>query len=86
MVTDPATSPAGPRGQIVFGATVAAAYAVLMLAHVVFGLFFALTIVCAMRGVVLYWQARQAPVEGAQLARKLTEAEMEPVAAGSSRS
>jgi Na+-translocating ferredoxin:NAD+ oxidoreductase RnfD subunit len=86
MVTDPATSPTGPRGQIVFGAAVAAAYAVLMLAHVVFGLFFALTIVCAMRGVVLYWRARQGPAERAQPARKLQEAELEPVAAGSSRS
>jgi uncharacterized membrane protein len=65
---------------------VAAAYAVLMLAHVVFGLFFALTIVCAMRGVVLYWRARQGPAERAQPARKLQEAELEPVAAGSSRS
>lgn len=83
MVTDPATSPASARGQIVFGAAVACAYSVLMIAHVVFGLFFALTIVCALRGVILYWQARQAPSERVQPARKRTEVELEPVAAGS---
>ena len=83
MVTDPATSPASARGQIVFGAAVACAYSVLMIAHVVFGLFFALTIVCALRGVILYWQARQAPPERVQPARKRTEVELEPVAAGS---
>jgi len=85
MVTDPATSPASPRGQIVFGAAVACAYAVLMIAHVVFGLFFALTIVCALRGAILYRQARQAPLPRTQPARKVAEVEMEAVAAGSSQ-
>ena len=37
---------------------VAATYAGLMLSHVVFGLFFALTIVCALRGLRLYALAR----------------------------
>ena len=41
MVTDPATTPSTPRGQIAFGAAVAAAYGLLMAFHVVFGLFFA---------------------------------------------
>lgn len=87
MVTDPATSPSSPRGQIVFGAAVACAYAALMLAHVVFGLFFALTIVCALRGLVLYWEARQAPPQRAQpVLERREEVEMEAVAAGSSRS
>jgi hypothetical protein len=54
MVTDPATTPSRPIPQIVFGAAVAAAYGVLLLAHVVFGLFFALTIVCTLRGIGLY--------------------------------
>ena len=54
MVTDPATTPAGRREQIVFGLSVAAVYGVLMVAHVVFGLFFALTIVCAVRGLCMY--------------------------------
>jgi enediyne biosynthesis protein E5 len=54
MVTDPATTPAGRRDQIGFGLSVAAVYGVLMVAHVVFGLFFALTIVCACRGLCAY--------------------------------
>jgi len=51
MITDPATSPAKTRGQIVFAAAVAASYALLMELHIVFGLFYALTIVTAARGV-----------------------------------
>jgi hypothetical protein len=54
MVTDPATTPSGRREQIAFGVSVAAVYGVLMVAHVVFGLFFALTIVCAVRGLGIY--------------------------------
>lgn len=54
MVTDPATTPGGRREQIAFGLSVAAVYGVLMMAHVVFGLFFALTIVCAFRGLGIY--------------------------------
>jgi enediyne biosynthesis protein E5 len=54
MVTDPATTPSAPRSQVVFGASVAAAYGVLMTAHVVFGLFFALSLVCAVRGAWAY--------------------------------
>jgi hypothetical protein len=54
MVTDPATTPTRPRRQVVFGATVALGYGVLMSLHVVFGLFFALTIVTAGRGTVLW--------------------------------
>jgi Na+-translocating ferredoxin:NAD+ oxidoreductase RnfD subunit len=54
MVTDPATTPAGRREQIGFGLSVAAVYGLLMVNHVVFGLFFALTIVCAVRGLCMY--------------------------------
>jgi hypothetical protein len=54
MVTDPATTPFRPSSQVMFGAAVAAVYGVLMLMHVVFGLFFALLVVCAMRGLGLY--------------------------------
>ncbi len=53
MVTDPGTTPSAPKAQFAFGAAVAAAYAVLMLAHVVFGLFFALLAVCILRGLGL---------------------------------
>lgn len=54
MVTDPATTPEGRRDQIAFGFSVAAVYGLLMMAHVVFGLFFALTIVCTVRGLCMY--------------------------------
>jgi hypothetical protein len=57
MVTDPATTPNGKLSQIVFGAGVAVTYGLLLLAHIVFGLFFALTIVCILRGLGLYVQA-----------------------------
>lgn len=53
MATDPATTPSRPRDQVIFGFGIAAAYACLVLAHVVFGLFFALTIVAAVRGLLL---------------------------------
>jgi Na+-translocating ferredoxin:NAD+ oxidoreductase RnfD subunit len=53
MVTDPATTPDTPRGQMAFGAAVAAAYGTLMAFHVVFGLFFGLSLVCAGRGALL---------------------------------
>ena len=50
MITDPATSPSGRTSQIVFAAAVAAVYGLLMELHIVFGLFYALTIVTAGRG------------------------------------
>jgi hypothetical protein len=60
MVTDPATTPNQPWAQVGFGAAVAAIYGLLMAMHVVFGLFFALSAVCALRGLGLYALAAQA--------------------------
>jgi len=57
MVTDPATTPCMPRGQFMFGASVGAAYGLLMSAHIVFGFFFALTLVSFGRGITLYVQS-----------------------------
>lgn len=57
MVTDPATTPSSVRGQVGFGLAVAAAYGTLMAFHVVFGLFFGLSLVCTGRGVYLYLRA-----------------------------
>jgi enediyne biosynthesis protein E5 len=53
MITDPATTPADGRGQMGFGLLTAATYGVLVSLHIVFGLFFALTIVTAARGVAM---------------------------------
>jgi Na+-translocating ferredoxin:NAD+ oxidoreductase RnfD subunit len=57
MVTDPATTPSTVKGQIAFGAAVAASYGALMTLHVVFGLFFALSFVCVSRGVYMMLQS-----------------------------
>lgn len=57
MVTDPGTTPQRPARQVLFGAGVAAAYGLLVSAHVVFDLFFSLTLVCAVRGGALHVRA-----------------------------
>jgi hypothetical protein len=54
MVTDPPTTPSSARGQVAFGAAVAALYGTLMSLHVVFGLFFALALASLAR---LVWHA-----------------------------
>ncbi|MGA2902324.1 MAG: enediyne biosynthesis protein UnbU [Candidatus Korobacteraceae bacterium] len=53
MITDPATTPAAVRGQVAFGLSVGLLYGVLVMSHIVFGMFFALTIVCFSRGMAL---------------------------------
>lgn len=53
MVTDPATTPTTTCGQLTFGAAVAATYGLFMALHVVFGIFYSLTLVCLGRGVLL---------------------------------
>jgi Na+-translocating ferredoxin:NAD+ oxidoreductase RnfD subunit len=55
MVTDPGTTPSNKRDQVLFGAAVAIIYGLLVRLHVVFGLFFALTIVTACRGAAMHW-------------------------------
>ena len=66
MVTDPATTPTTLRGQLAFGAAMAAAYGTLMAFHVVFGLFFGLTFVCVGRGAFLHLRALAAQKAEAQ--------------------
>ncbi|MEO3762594.1 enediyne biosynthesis protein [Streptomyces sp. B8F3] len=51
MITDPGTTPFKPKAQFMFGASSAMVYGLLMWWNVVFTLFFALTIVCAIRGI-----------------------------------
>lgn len=59
MITDPATTPDDFRGQVIFGAAVAAVYGALVALHIGFGLFFALLVVCAARGLSLYALGRR---------------------------
>ncbi|MFL6140070.1 MAG: enediyne biosynthesis protein [Frankiaceae bacterium] len=54
MVTDPGTSPSKRGSQIAFGAGVATVYGLLMSAHVAYGIFFATTTVCLIRGGFLW--------------------------------
>ena len=58
MIPDPATTPLKPSRQALFGLSVAVVYGILQVLHVVFGLFFALIIVCAIRGLCLHIYAR----------------------------
>ncbi|MEV6304192.1 enediyne biosynthesis protein [Actinoplanes sp. NPDC051861] len=53
MITDPGTTPSSGRNQFMFGSSVAMVYGVLMVFNVVYTLFFAVTIVCLIRG--LFW-------------------------------
>jgi Na+-translocating ferredoxin:NAD+ oxidoreductase RnfD subunit len=54
MIPDPATTPLKPPRQVLFGFSVALVYAILQILHLVFGLFFALLAVCALRGLALH--------------------------------
>jgi hypothetical protein len=65
MIPDPATTPIKPWRQVAFGLATAAAYGILQVCHVVFGLFFALVIVSALRGVGLYLIAGLEKLRGA---------------------
>jgi Na+-translocating ferredoxin:NAD+ oxidoreductase RnfD subunit len=66
MITDPQTTPSRPRDQAIFGLCAALVYGTLVVAHITFGLFFALTIVCAGR-FLLTWarSVRRAAPRGA---------------------
>lgn len=62
MITDPGTTPVRPRNQVMFGAACAAGYAGFMLVNEVYGIFYSLVIVCAIRGAyhwVVYLRARR---------------------------
>ncbi len=54
MIPDPATTPINSRRQLAFGFSVAIIYGFLQVMHVVFGLFIALGVVCAIRGLSLH--------------------------------
>jgi hypothetical protein len=67
MIPDPATTPLKPARQALFGFAVAAVYGILQSLHLVFGLFFALLAVCAIRGLSLHIWAWWCRFEGASL-------------------
>lgn len=63
MIPDPATTPLKLARQALFGFAVAMVYALTQVMHIVFGLFFALVAVCAIRGLSLHvwawWRKRE---------------------------
>ncbi len=81
MITDPGTTPVRPRNQVIFGAVCAAGYAAFMLANEVYGIFYSLVIVCAIRGAyhwVVYWRTRD---QHADAAKESTHATVLPAGA-----
>ena len=77
MIPDPATTPLKPARQALFGFSVAMVYGILQMLHLVFGLFFALLIVCAIRGLSLHAWALWRRLQGIPASVKPTP---EPVA------
>jgi hypothetical protein len=72
MIPDPATTPLKPGRQAFFGLAVAVVYGILQALHLVFGLFYALLVVSAIRGLSLHawalWRrSREIPVEAARV-------------------
>ena len=67
MIPDPATTPLKPARQTLFGFSVAMVYAILQILHLVFGLFFALVAVCAIRGLSLHVWALWRKFQGTPL-------------------
>lgn len=68
MIPDPATTPVKPLRQVLFGIAIAAVYGLLLVNHIVYGLFIALVIVCGLRGVGLHiwaaWQSNRSTQRG----------------------
>jgi hypothetical protein len=80
MITDPGTTPSKPRDQMVFGLATAFVYGLLVAVHISFGLFFALTIVCAGRLVLTLVRAARHRAEPAAPVSPATPAAVEPAA------
>jgi enediyne biosynthesis protein E5 len=59
MVPDPGTTPSRPSRQVLFGASVAALYGVFVALHITFAPFFALCLVCGVRGIALHVAAHR---------------------------
>lgn len=83
MIPDPATTPLKPLRQAAFGFAVAMVYGIIQVMHVVFGLFFALVTVCAIRGLSLHlwwlWKRYQPVTRDAEVGRAVPSA---PLPAG----
>jgi len=74
MIPDPATTPIKPLRQVLFGASVAGIYGALLIVHVVYGLFIALAMTSATRGLSLhiYSLLRHKPVIRPELVEQVS--------------
>jgi Na+-translocating ferredoxin:NAD+ oxidoreductase RnfD subunit len=73
MVPDPATTPLKPARQVAFGFAVAMVYGVIQVLHLVFGLFFALVAVCAIRGLTLHILGALGKLPGQSVKESISE-------------
>jgi hypothetical protein len=89
MIPDPATTPLKWWRQILFAASVAGVYALLLSNHIVFGLFLSLGIVCAVRGISIelyswYLKSRGLfpvmPKSMPEMTKTMPEMQMQPAA------
>jgi enediyne biosynthesis protein E5 len=76
MITDPATTPFGFKPQLIFGFSVAVAYGALMIMHVAFGFFFALTLVSGSRGLAEFVVGLNRATHSERLSPSMVAAEM----------
>jgi len=81
MISDPGTTPSKGLPQFMFGGSVAIVYAVLMEFNVVYTLFFATAIVCAIRGVG-WWGAHSLKKRRERLVLAAIEQDAEAALAG----
>ncbi len=82
MIPDPATTPVERRGQVLFALATAAVYGILLVEHMVYGLFIALAIVCAIRGAVFYLQAAWQSIRSSTQGPLVLQSEMAGSAKG----
>lgn len=86
MIPDPATTPVKPMRQVLFALAIAAVYGLLLVGHMVYGLFIALAIVCALRAAGFYalaaWQSIRANSRGTLVPRPEMAGAAKGVSAG----
>jgi hypothetical protein len=66
MITDPMTSPSTLKGQIAFGLGIGIVYQALVVADIFFTMFFAVVIVCCIRGLWLFVESMREKGSGQQ--------------------
>ena len=81
MITDPATTPSKPLAMFMFGSATAFVYGILMAFNIVYTLFYALAIVCAVRGIG-WWVAHFIEKRRQQAASAVSAASPAPARVG----